>query len=173
MQKFVQQCLVRFFHNERSRSIPLDHKLIFWCVSFRLGAFGTISLLHETRCKWANLVQLMHEFVPQSLVRISRNRCSRSTQLDPKLMFSCVSFRLGAFGTFMLLHKLDAKRAKLVQLMQKFVPRCLVRIFCNERSRSTPLDPKLMLGCVSPRSGAFWNSFATARNLVQNAPNSH
>ena len=44
-------------------------------------------------------------------------------------MFSCVSFRLGAFGTIMLLHKLDAKRAKLVQLMPKFVPRCLVRIF--------------------------------------------
>jgi hypothetical protein len=29
--------------------------------------------------------------------------------------------------------KLAAKCAKLVQLMQKFVPQCLVRIFCNER----------------------------------------
>src|SRR6185312_10230649 len=67
--------------------------------------------------------------------------------------------------------KLGAKRAKLVQLMQKFVPRCLVRIFCNEHSRSTPLDPELMFGCVSLRSGAFWNSFATARNLKQKAPN--
>ena len=105
MQKFVQRCLVR---NERSRSTPLDPKLIFWCVSFYLGAFGTVSLLHETRCKWANLVQLMQEFVPQSLVRISRNRRTRSTQLDPKLRFSCVSFRLGAFWTIMLLHKLDA-----------------------------------------------------------------
>ena len=148
MQKFVQQCLVRIFHNERSRSTPLDPKLIFWCVSFRLGAFGTVSLLHKTRCKWANLVQLMQEFVPQSPVRISRNRRSRSTQLDPKLMFSCVSYRLGAFGTIMLLHKLDAKCAKLVQLMQKFVPRCL-RNFHNERSRSTPLDSKLMFRSIS------------------------
>ena len=120
MQKFVPRCLVRIFRNEHSRSTPLDPKLIFWCVSFRLGAFGTVLLLHETRCKWANLVQLMQEFVPQSLVRIYRNRCSRSTQLDPKLMFSCVSFHLGAFGTIMLLHKLDAKHSKLVQLMQKF-----------------------------------------------------
>ena len=144
---------------------------MFWCISFRLGAFGTVLLLQETRCKWANLVQLMQEFVPQSLVRISRNRRTRSTQLDPKLRFSCFSFRLGAFGTIMLLHKLDAKRAKMVQLMQKFVPRCLVRIFCNERSRSATLDPKLMFWCVSFRSGAFWNSFATAQNLVQNAPN--
>ena len=154
-QKFVQRCLVRIFHNERSRSTPLDPKLIFWCVSFRLGAFGTVSLLHETRCKWANLVQLMQEFVPQSLVRISRNRRTRSTQLNPKIRFSCFSFHLGAFGTIMLLRKLDAKLAKLVQLMQKFVPRCLVRIFCNERSRSIPLDPKLMLWGVSFRLGSF------------------
>ena len=63
--------------------------------------------------------------------------------------------RFFPFGTIMLLHKLDAKCAKLVQLMQKFVPRCLVRIFCNERSRSIPLDPKLMcwvrfspFGCI-------------------------
>ena len=143
------------FCNERSRSIPLDPKLIFRCVYFRLGAFGTVSLLYETRCKWANLVQLMQDFVPQSLVRISRNRRSRSRQFDPKLMFSCVSFRLGAFGTIMLLHKLDAKHSKLVQLMQKFVPRCLIRNFRNERSRSTLLEPKLMFWCISFHLGAF------------------
>ena len=155
MQKFVQRCLVRIFHNEHSQSTPLDPKLIFWCVSFCLGAFGTVSLLHETRCKWAKLVQLMQEFVPQSLVRISGDRRSRSTQFDPKLMFSCVSFRLGAFGTIMLLHKLDAKRAKLAQLKPKFVSRCLVRNFRNDRSQSTPLVPKLMFWCVSFHLGAF------------------
>src|SRR6185295_8041052 len=51
MQKFVQQCLVKIFWNERSRSTPLDPKLMLWCVSFRLGAFGTVSLLHKTCCK--------------------------------------------------------------------------------------------------------------------------
>jgi len=50
MQKFVPRCLVRIFHKERSRSIPWDPNLMFWCVSFRLGAFGTVSLLHETWC---------------------------------------------------------------------------------------------------------------------------
>jgi len=155
MQKFVQRCLVRIFYNKHSRSTPLDPRLIFWCVSFRLGAFETILLFHETRCKWANLVQLMQEFVPKRLVRISRNRRTRSTQLNPNIRFSCVSFHLGAFGTIMLLRKLDAKRAKLVQLMQKFVPRCLVRNFDNERSRSTPLESKLMFWCVSFHLGAF------------------
>jgi len=144
---------------------------MFWCVSFRSGAFWTVSLLHETWCKSAKLVQLMQKFMPRCRARIFRNECSRSTPLDPKLIFWCFSFRLGAFGTVLLLHETWCKRAKLVQLMQKFVPRCLVRIFCHEHSRSTPLDPKLMFGCVSLRSGAFWNSFATAQNLVQNAPN--
>jgi hypothetical protein len=54
--------------------------------------------------KWAKLVQLMQKFVPRSRVGIFHNVCSRSTQLDPKLMFSCVPFRLGAFGTVSLLH---------------------------------------------------------------------
>ena len=41
----------------------------------------------------------------------------------------------------MLQQKLDAKHANLVQLMQKFVPRCRVRNFCNERSdRAGVLD---------------------------------
>src|SRR6185437_15844933 len=39
------------FCNECSRSTPLDPKLMFWCVSFRSGAFWTVSLLHETWCK--------------------------------------------------------------------------------------------------------------------------
>jgi len=29
----------------------LDPKLMFWCVSFRSGAFWTVSLLHETWSK--------------------------------------------------------------------------------------------------------------------------
>jgi len=70
-------------------------------------------------------------------------------------MFSCVSFCLGAFGTIMLLHKLDAKHSKLVQLVQKFVPRCHIRNFRNECSRSTPLEPKLMFWCDSFHLGAF------------------
>ena len=51
MQKFVQRCVVRIFCNECSLSTPLEPKLMFWCVSFHLGAFGTVSLLHETRSK--------------------------------------------------------------------------------------------------------------------------
>jgi hypothetical protein len=45
--------------------------------------------------------------------------------------------------------KLDAKQGELVQLMQKFVPRCDVEIFRNKLTQSTPLDPKLMFWCVA------------------------
>ena len=128
---------------------------MFWCVSFRLGAFGTVLLLHKTCC-CAKLVQLMQKFVQRYLVRIFRNERSRSTPLDPKLMFWCISVPFGCIlKQFLYCTKLGAKRAKLVQLLQKFVQRCLVRIFRNERSRSTPLDPKLIFWCVSFRLGAF------------------
>ena len=51
------------------------------------GPFMSVLLLHKTRCKWANLVQLMQKFVPRSRVRIFRNERTRSTPVDPKLMF--------------------------------------------------------------------------------------
>ena len=49
-------------------------------------------------------------------------------------------------GPFDRLMKLRGKRADLVQ---KFVPQSRVGIFGNERTQSTPLDPKLMFWCVS------------------------
>ena len=122
---------------------------MFWCVPYYLGAFGTVWLPYETRCKTAELVQ---KLVPRCHDRIFRNERTRSTPLDPNLMFWCVSYYLGAFGTVWLLTKLGAKRA---ELGQKFVPRSRVGIFCNERTQSTPLDPKLAFWCVLYYLGAF------------------
>ena len=51
MQMFMPRCRTRIFRIERSRSTPLDPKLMFWCVFFYVGAFGTILLLHETYCE--------------------------------------------------------------------------------------------------------------------------
>ena len=52
--------------------------------------------------------------------------------------FHTIWVHLGPFGC---LTKLGAKRAELVQ---KLVPRSRVGVFRDERTRSTPLDPKLM-----------------------------
>ena len=47
--KFMPRSRVRIFRNERNRSNPLDPKLTFWCISYHLGAFGTVWLHYETR----------------------------------------------------------------------------------------------------------------------------
>ena len=69
----------------------------------------------------AELVQLMEKFVPLSRIGIFRNERTRSTPLDPKLMFWCVSQYLGAFGNVRYYTILGPKRVELVQLMHKFV----------------------------------------------------
>jgi len=150
VQKFVPRSCVGIFCNERTGSTPLDPKLTFWCVSYYLGAFGTVWLPYETGCKTGRT---------SAKVRATRSRQSFFTTnaLDPPHW--TLNWRFGVFrtiwvysGPFGCLTKLGAKRAKLVQ---KFVPRGRVRIFRNERTRSTPLDPKLMFWCVSYYLGAF------------------
>jgi hypothetical protein len=71
---------------------------------------------------------------------------------------------LGHFGPFGYCTKVDAKLAELVPLTHKFAKQSRVRIFRNERTRSTPLDPKLMFLAVSDR-------FVTAEKSMQNWPN--
>ena len=96
VQKFVPRSRVGIFRNEHTRTTPLDPKLMFWCVSYYSGAFGTVWLPYETRSKRSKLVQ---KFVPRSRDRIFRNERTRSTPLDPKLTFWCVSYYLGASRT--------------------------------------------------------------------------
>ena len=135
-----------------------------WSLISSFGAFLPVWVHLEwfryytkLEAKQDNLVQLMQQFVPRCFVRIFCNECSRSTPLDPKLMFCFVLF-LSVWGhlePFRYCMKLAAKRAKLVQVMQKFVQRCLVRIFRNKHSRSTTLHPKIMFWCVSFRLGPY------------------
>ena len=96
VQKFVPQSRVGIFHNECTRFTPLNHKLTFWRVSYRLGAFETVWLPYETRCKTGRTS--------------AKGRAMKSCQnflqgthlihpLDPKMLFWCVSNYLGAFRT--------------------------------------------------------------------------
>ena len=125
---------------------------------------GPFGCLRKLRGKWAELVQ---KFVPQSRVGIFRNKRTRPTPLDPKLMFWCVSYHWVHSGPYGCLTKLCEKP---VNLVQKFVPRSCVRIFRNERTRSTPLDPKLTFWCISYCLGAFgtvWLSYETRCKMVR------
>ena len=51
VQKFVPQSRVGIFRNESTRSTPWDPKIMLWCVSYHLDAFGTVRLPYEARCK--------------------------------------------------------------------------------------------------------------------------
>ena len=109
VQKFVPRSRFGIFRHERTRSTPLDPKLMFWCISYRLHAFGTVKLPYETRAKRSKLVQ---KFMPRSCIELFHNERTRSTPLDPKLMFWCISFYLVAFGTVRWPYKTRGKTGR-------------------------------------------------------------
>ena len=110
VQKLVPRCHDRIFRNERTRSTPLDPKLMFWCVSYYLGAHsGLFGCLTKLVAKRAELVQ---KLVPRSHDGIFRNKRTRSTPLDHKLMFWCISYYLGAFGTVWLPYETRCKTCR-------------------------------------------------------------
>ena len=117
------------YHDERTRSTPLDLKLMFWCVSYHLGP---LCFLTKLRAKRSELVQ---KFVPRSRVGIFGNESTRPTPWDPKLMFWCISYHLGPLGC---LTKLRAKWAKLVQ---KCEPRSRVGFFSRRMHPIHPMGP--------------------------------
>src|SRR6185312_8356035 len=96
---------VGIFHNERTRSTPLDPKLMFWCISYYLDLrpFGCLTKLGAKRA------ELVQKFVPGSRIGIFRNECTRSTPLDPKLTFWCLSYYLGEIGTVWLPYETRCK----------------------------------------------------------------
>ena len=110
VQKFVKRSRIRIFRNERTRSAPLDPKLTFWCVSYYLGAFGTAWLPYKTRSKTGRTSAKVRA------TKSHRNFCNertRSTPLDPKLMFWCISYYLGAFGTIRLPYGTRCKTGRI------------------------------------------------------------
>ena len=90
----------------------------------QLGPFGWLLKLDG---KWEELVR---KFVPRGCIGTFRNERTRSTPLDPKLMFGAFCTIWVHLGPFGCLTELGAKQAELVQ---KFVPRSRVGIFRNER----------------------------------------
>ena len=106
VQKFVPRSQIGIFHNERTQSTPNDPKLMFWCVSYHLGAFGTVRLPYKTRdktgrtCK-SSCHEVALEFFamnPPDPLHWSLNSC-----------FWCVSYRLGVFATIWLPYETRGK----------------------------------------------------------------
>ena len=165
VQKFVPQSRVGIFRNERTRSTPLAPKLMFWCVSYHWVQSGPFGCLTKLGAKRAELVQ---KLVPQSHDGIFRNERTRSTPLDPKLMFWCVLNYLGAFGTVWLPYRTRCKTGRTS---------AKVRATKSHRNFSQRTHPILPIGReieVLVRFilfGCIWDRLVALRNLVQNRAN--
>ena len=151
VQKFVKRSRIGILRNERTRSTPLDRIMTFWCVRTIWVHSGLFGFLTKLGAKQAELGQ---KFVRRSRVGIFRNECTRSTPLDPKLMFWCDSYYLGAFGTVWLLYETRCKTGRTSAKVRASKWR---RNFLQRTHRSTPCDLKLTFGAF----GAVWLPYET------------
>ena len=121
------------------------------------GPFGCLTKLGAKRA------ELVQKLVPRSHDGIFRNERTRSTPLDPKLTFWCVSYNLVHSGLFGCLTKLGAKRAETSAKVRATKSR---RNFSQGMHLIHPLDSKMMFWCVSYYLGAFgavWLPYETRR----------
>ena len=135
----------------------------FGAFLFLLGAFGTVSLLHKNCCK-TRQTDAINAKVPATM---SCKIFLTTNALDPLhwTLNSCfgaflsVWVHLGPFRYCTKTRQTGAINAKV-----RATKSC--RNFSQRRSRSTPLDPKLMFYCVSFRSGAFGNVSLLHKNAT-------
>ena len=106
--------------------------------------------------KQAELLQLMQKFGRRSRIGHFCNEHTWSTPLALNSCFSEFRWVWVRLESFCYCKKHGAIWADLVQLVKKFVPQSRVGIFCNERTRSTPLDHNLRFWYVSWCLSAFW-----------------
>ena len=130
----------------------------FWCIGERLVEL-------QTRCKTVVMVQ---KFVPRSRVGIFCNERTRSTPLDPKITFWCVSYYLGTFGTVWLPCE---SRCKTGRTSAKVRATKSSRMFSQRTHPIHPIGPKthilvrfVLFACIRDR-------FVALQNTVQDVPN--
>ena len=117
--------------------------------------FRPLSCLTKLEAKRTELVQ---KFVPRSRDESFRNERTRSTPLDPKLLFRCVSYHFGLFGTIWLPYQSRSKTKSRRNFSQRTHPIDLVGPQTHVSLRF------LLFGCI-------WDHLAALRNSVQNRPN--
>ena len=105
---------------------------MFRTILVYLGPFGYLT---ELGAKRAELVQ---KFENEVVLEFFATNKPDPPHWTLNLCFGVIRTIWVHFGPFGGLTKFGAKRS---QLVQKFMPRSRVRIFRNERTRSTPLYP--------------------------------
>ena len=127
-----------------------------------LELFGCLTKLGAKRA------ELVQKFVPRTCVEIFRNECNRSTPLDPKLTFWCVSNCLGAFVTVWLPYGTRCKTGRTSAKVRATKSR---RNVSQGTHPIHPLDPKLKILVRFVLFECIWDRLVALRNSVQNRPN--
>jgi hypothetical protein len=132
VQKFVRRGRVGVFNDERTQS---THWTLISCfgafhtIWVHLGPFGCLMKLGAKR------FEQVQKFVPRSSIRIFRNEPTRSTPLDPKLMFWCISYHLDAFATNRLPYETRCKTGRTSAKV------CATKLHWNFLQRMHPIHP--------------------------------
>ena len=113
VQKFVPRSRVGMFRNERTRSTPLDPRLMFWCVCTILVHFGPFGCLTKHGAKRAELVQ---NCVPQSQIGIFRGNAPDPPHMTLNSCFGAFRTIWVHLGLLGCLTKLGAKRAECAKV---------------------------------------------------------
>jgi hypothetical protein len=137
-QKFPLKVALEFF--AMNAPDPLH-----WTLNSCSRAFRTVSLLHESRCKTGRTG------ATNAQVRLTKLRRNFSQRTHLVHSIWSKTHILGCFGLFRYCMKFDAKLDELTPFTPKFAWWSCVAFFHYERTRSTPLDPKLMFLGVSGR----------------------
>jgi hypothetical protein len=164
-QKFVPRSRFRMFRNERTNPPYQTLKSCFCAfrtIWVHLGKFGCLTKLDAKRA------ELVQNFLPRSLVGIFRNERTRSTLLYPILMFWCISYHLGSFGTVWLPFKTHCKTGRTSAQVRAMK-------WCrNVLQRTHPIQP------IAPQThilvrfipfGCIWGRLVALRISLQNGPN--
>ena len=129
VQKFVPRSRVGIFCNERTRSAPLDPKLMFWCILYDLGAFRTVWLPYETRCKTDRASAKV------SATKSRRNVLQRTHPIQPIGPETDV---LGRFVLFVCIRLPYKTRCKTDRTSAKV---CATKSHRNFSKRTLPIHP--------------------------------
>jgi hypothetical protein len=164
--KFAKESRVQIFRNERTRSTPLDAKLLFWGVLHRFVAtrksMQNLLNSHHLHTSLLNRVASDRFITARMLMQNCKKVASEFFVMNaPNPLLWTQTHVLGRFGPFRFRTKVAAKLAELAPLTHKFAKRSRVIMFRNERTRYTLMDPKLIFRGVSDR-------FVTAQKSMQN-----
>ena len=164
VQKFVPRSRVRIFRNEPTQSTPLDPKLLFWCISYHLGAFATIRLPYKTRGKtfMNKCKSSWHEDVSEFFATNTPDP-SHWTLNTCFGAFLTICVHLGPLGC---LTKLGAKTFRISAKVRATRSR---RSFSRRTHPIHPIGSHVLVRFVP--FGCIWDRLVDLRNSVQNRPN--